>query len=395
MKPLNATSSKRPKTKRRGRGEGSIFLRADGRWAATITVGHNLHGKRIRRTVYAKTKALVQAELLKLQTKSAAGTLPARSDRTVGQYLTFWLENCAKPAVRPSTYIAYSTSVNNHILGAVGGVKLTKLNAAQVQAMDAHLAEKGESPRTRRLALAMLSMALKRAIKLGLLVGNACDAVDPPRVPDSEINPLTPDQVSILLEAVEGDRFEGIYAVALGGGLRIGELLGLQWPCVDLKTGAVVVRYTQTDIKGLVTLTEPKSKSSRRRITLPESVVEILRKHRKKMLAEGHAAAERVFVNDFGAPLRRAQFQLAHFKPLLKRAGLPDFRFHDLRHTHASLLLGDGANIKVIQSRLGHSKIQQTLNCYAHLLPEADADAAASLDKLLTARPAAQRAGAG
>lgn len=217
----------------------------------------------------------------------------------------------------------------------------------------------------------------------GLVIRNACDAVDPPRVAKRTIRPLTAEQVQQLLKAAEKDRFHALYVLAVGSGLRLGEIFGLQWQHVDLKAQALTVCQSLQELNGQLELAEPKTAKSRRRIDLPKTVVDALWKHKKRMLAEGFAAVPWVFCNGHSGPLRRSHFHRQNFKPLLKRAQLPSIRFHDLRHTSATLLLSAGVHPKVVQERLGHSQISVTLDIYSHVLPTMQIEAAGKMDQLL------------
>jgi integrase len=209
--------------------------------------------------------------------------------------------------------------------------------------------------------------------------------VERPATGKADIQPLSAEQVAALLAAAAGDRLEALYSVAVGTGLRLGELFGLQWSDVDLKAGAVTVRHTLQELNGKLTLKEPKTDKSRRRVELPDSAVAALTDHRKRMFIEGHAAVPWVFCNQHGGPLRRSHFHREDFKPLLAKAELPDIRFHDLRHTSATLLLSAGVHPKVVQERLGHSQISITMDVYSHVLPTMQREAAGRLDSILSA----------
>lgn len=251
----------------------------------------------------------------------------------------------------------------------------------------------GASTETRRLARVVLRRGLKQALKWGLIVRNVCDAVDAPKMVKSEIMPLTQDQVAKLLAAAKDDWLEALYVTAVGTGLRLGELFGLQWRDVDLNAGTLSVRHTLTEVGGKLTLTEPKTAKSRRLVTLPRRVVDALADHRKRMVAAGFASVPFVFCNSAGGPLRRSHFHEREFKPLLERAELPAIRFHDLRHTSATLLLKQGVHPKVVQERLGHSQISITLDIYRHVMPSMQADAASRLDSMLVPAPPAENGG--
>ncbi len=369
--------------KRRGYGEGSIHQRADGTWRATISAGYDADGKRKRKDVYGKTKKAVQEELSKLQNAKAYGTLTKSSRLTVSQFMQQWLNDVARVTVKVTTFAGYSGVVNNHITQHVGGILLQRLEPHHVQAMYSNMEKNNASCETRRLVHVVLRRGLKQALKWGLVVRNICDAVDPPRIVKHEITPLTPEQVGKLLAAAKSDRLQAIYTTAIATGLRLGELFGLQWADIDLNASTLSVRRTLTEVNGKLTLTEPKSAKGRRLVTLPQRAVFALAEHRKKAVASGFAGVPFVFCNSVGGPLRRSHFHRNDFKPLLRRAGLPAIRFHDLRHTSATLLLAQGVHPKVVQERLGHSQISITLDIYSHVLPSMQTDAASRLDAML------------
>lgn len=378
-----------PKSRRRrGYGEGSIHQRP---WRATISVGYGANGKRKRKDVYGKTKREVQDELAKLQNSKLHGTLVAPSRLTVAQFLDQWLEDVARVTVKATTHANYQGIIKNHISKHIGGIVLQRLEPQHVQGMYGTMEKEKASAETRRLAHAVLRRSLKQALKWGLVLRNVCDAVDPPRVTRRDICPLTPEQVGDLLAAANGDRLEALYPTAVGTGLRLGELFGMQWSDVDLTGRTISVRHTLTELNGILTLTEPKSAKGKRLVELPQRVVNALHEHRKRMLADGFGSVPWVFCNQHGGPLRRSHFHSEHYKPLLKRAELPPIRFHDLRHTSATLLLAQGVHPKVVQER--HAHISMTLDTYSHVLPSMQKDAAGKLDSMLIPTPAAENGG--
>jgi integrase len=223
---------------------------------------------------------------------------------------------------------------------------------------------------------------LKQAVRWNLIPRNPCDAVEPPRVGRKEMTAYTPEQVQQLLKAAEGHRLEALFVLAVTSGLRQGELFGLSWTDIDLDAGSVSVRRQLEELRGQFRLTEPKSAKSRRLVEIPRVAVEALRRHRARMGAEGHLDGP-VFCDTHGGWLRKSNFLRQVFKPLLRRAGLPEARFHDLRHTHATLLLAQGVHPKVVQERLGHSQISLTMDTYSQVLPTLQREAAEKLDDLL------------
>lgn len=257
------------------------------------------------------------------------------------------------------------------------------LNPVHIQRLYADMERDGAGPRVRQLTHAVLRRALKQALRWGLIARNPCDATDPPRVPKRQISPLTAEQVQTFLDAAKGDRLCAVYVVAIGTGMRLGEIFGLQWPDIDLQGLAINVRSTLIEIKGKLYLAEPKTPKSRRRIDLPQFVFDAMTKHRAQSVREGFAKVPWVFCNSTGGPLRRTHFHANHFKPLLDAAELPAIRFHDLRHTSATLLLAAGVHPKVVQERLGQSQIGITLDTYSQVVPTLQLEAAGKLDTIM------------
>jgi integrase len=369
--------------KRRGNGEGSIYQRANGSWCATFAVGYGTDGKRKRRTVFGETKVAVQEKLRKLADTAThlKGIEPQKIK--VGEYLDRWLRDAAKTQVRATTYVNYEGVVRNHIKPYIGGLQLAKLTAMNIHGLYSSMAEAKKSADTIRLVHAVLHRSMKQAVRWRLIPYNIAADVDKPKAPKADITPLDAAQVTKLLKAAEGDRFEALYILAVTAGMRSGELFGLQWADVDLKEKAIMVRHSLQELKGRLTLTEPKTSRGRRRIELPQMAVDALVRHKARMLKEGFGAVEYVFCNYSGGPLRRSHFQTGEFKPILRAAKLPVIRFHDLRHTSATLLLSQGVHPKVVQERLGHSQISVTLDTYSHVLPTMQVEAAGKFDRML------------
>ncbi|MDZ4781470.1 MAG: tyrosine-type recombinase/integrase [Planctomycetia bacterium] len=376
------------RTKRRGNGEGSIYQRSDGRWCGCINIGYNGAGKRQRKVVYGATKKEVQDGLTKLQGKKLGGVLVKVERQTVAEFLTWWLESVAKGRIRATTYANYETMIRVHVNPRLGGLALAKLLPDHLINLQTSMADAGASPRVRQLTYAILHRALGDAMRLGKVARNVCDVVDRPRVEKSTVRALDPGQVDDFLVAAETDRLYALYVLAIASGLRLGELCGLQWSDVDLDAGTVTVRHTLMEVKGRSELSQPKSESGRRRVDLAAAAVAALVEHRKQLMREGLAGCPFVFCDTDGNTLRRSNITRRSFKPTLKRAGLPDMRFHDLRHTSASLLLTKGVHPKVVQERLGHSQISLTLDTYSHVMPSLQRDAANSLDGFLVRKKA-------
>lgn len=369
---------------RRGRGEGSVYLRADGVWCASVTAGYDERGRRRRRVVYGASKGEALEKLAKAQHDTVLGVFPEPQRMTVADFLDRWLEDVAKPAVRLRTHEQYEWVIRKHIKRRIGGVQLQKLTPAHLQGFFTTMRNDGVSPRTQQIVFAPLRSALRQALRWGLIPRNPCDAVEKPRAPRPQFTVLDSKQTTALLTAARGNRLEALYVLAVTTGLRQGEMLGLQWDDVDLRARTLSVRHTleEDNRSGDLRLVEPKTASARRRVDLLMLAVEALRRHRRAMLADGHVGGL-VFRDTDGKPIRKSNLTRRSFKPLLTKAKLPDIRFHDLRHTAATLLLAEGVHPKVVQERLGHAQIHVTLDTYSHVLPSMQRDATARLDRLL------------
>ena len=374
-------------TRKRGHGEGNIYQRADGRWAARLSVGYS-GGKRARRWVYGKTRAEVGAKLRSVILAHEQGLLVSPGRLTVQQFLTRWLAESVEPKVRPRTFASYAQLCRLHIYPALGPVSLRKLGPQQIQTLLNALQRSGLSPRTVQYVRAVLRSGLAQALKWGVVSQNAAALVSGPRVPRKSVQTLDPDQARKLLEAMAGHRFGALVSVALGLGLRQGEALGLKWDAVDLDAALLHVRVALQRIGRGWTLVEPKSERSRRSIALPAFAVLALRSHRVRQLEQrmlsGSAWTDQgfVFTNRDGGPLESRNVTKA-FQRVLRELDLPTLRFHDLRHTAATLLLAQGVDVRTIMETLGHSQISLTLNTYSHVLPKLQRQAAERMDQLL------------
>ncbi|HUQ70685.1 MAG TPA: site-specific integrase [Planctomycetaceae bacterium] len=371
--------------KKRGAGEGSITKRKDGRWSAILTVGYSEAGKRLRRSVYGATKSEVTTKLTRLQNQKLDGTLTATTRITMGDYLDRWLGDAVKLSARPTTHQSYEQLCRLHIKPLIGGLQLTKLSPANVQWLYAELGRQGKSRRIQYQCHAVLHRALEVALKWGLVARNVSDAVERPTVRTAEVKPLDSEAVRKFIRAAAGDRLEALYVMALCTGARQGELFGLRWDDVDLQNQTVQIRRTIVEMGGEFHEHEPKTEKGKRLIVLPAMAVEALHEQRKRLLAEGLLGGGLVFPDHAGGYLRRQNVCRRSFAAILKAAKLPDtVRFHDLRHSHATMLLTAGIHPRVVQERLGHSQIAVTLGTYSHVLPTMQADAAAKVQTIMS-----------
>ncbi|MBJ7597163.1 MAG: site-specific integrase [Candidatus Nephthysia bennettiae] len=372
---------------RRGRGEGSIYRRQDGRWAATISLGWS-GGRRRRKTFYGQTRAEVARALAAALRGQQLGQEPIAERQTVAEFLTSWLAR-ARPGLRPRTYEGYVQLVRDHVVPDLGNIRLDRLGPQHLQDLLTRKLGEDLSPRTVQYVHAVLRAALGQALRWGLVARNVASLVQSPRVRQAEVRPLTPVEARNLLSAVKGERMEALYTVALALGLRQGEALGLQWGDIDLEARQLrVLRALQRRVDGRIELSEPKTRRSKRTIRMPEAVVVALREHRGRQRRDRLKAGESwldedfVFTDEVGRPLDGTRVTKI-FQRVLVRAGLPRLRFHDLRHSAATLLLVQGVPARVVMETLGHSEVGITLNTYSHVVPILEEEAAAAMDRAL------------
>ena len=375
---------------RRGRGEGSIRLRADGRWEATLTLS-TMGGKRRRKSYFGKTR-LEAARKLTAGLKSQADSLPMPSERlTVKAYLNQWLE-AKRPSLRPESFRRYKEMCQLHIIPEIGRKPLARLTPGDVQALYARIRAKGLSGTTLSLLHGVLHKGLGDAAKWGLVVRNVTDLVDAPKRSTREMRTLDAGEAARLLVAAKGDPLEAFYTVALTCGLRLGELQALRWKEVDLDRRRLQVTATLQGVEnGAPILAEPKTAMSKREVHLSEMAVGTLRTHRTRQIEQRLRAGvvwqdfDLVFTTGRGRPLDGNNVRTRSFARLLERAGLPPMRFHSLRHAAATILMAEGVPVKVISEMLGHADITTTLRIYAHVLPTMQAQAASTWDRLFSA----------
>ena len=317
---------------------------------------------------------------------------PAASPIAVGELLDRWLDEAVALTVRPRTLASYRYVVRVHLRPALGDIPLAELTAQDVQALLNRKATAGLAPRTVGYLRGVLRQALGFAERTDLVGRNVARLARPPRVPRRQVSPLTLEQARAFRVAVAGDRLEAMYLVAVGCGLRQGEILGLRWDDVDLERRTLSVRFALARVDGELRLVEPKSATSRRTVPMPAFVADALAAHRVRQATEAlprrpappDPFADLVFMTTLGTPLDGISVT-RRFQRVLKGAGLPRQRFHDLRHAAASYMLAAGVPARVVMETLGHSEISLTLNTYSHVLPGLGRDAADRMDAFLGA----------
>ncbi|HEU5230212.1 MAG TPA: tyrosine-type recombinase/integrase [Ktedonobacteraceae bacterium] len=374
---------------RRGNGEGSIYRRSDGRWTASIT----LEGEgRKRKSFYGKTRKEVQEQLKIALREQQQGMLMATPQQTLKQFLTQWLED-HKAAIRIRTHERYEELVRLHIVPVLGHHPLQKLTPQHVQAFYTKKLKGGLSPSTVNGLHAMLHKALDDAVRYSLIARNVCDAVSPQRRAHYEIQPFSMEQAQQFLAIAKGHALEALFVLAITTGMRRGEILALKWQDINFSQNTLQVRRIFTRRPGNRYIeSEPKTEKSRRNILLAPIVVTLLKQHRTRQLEAKLKAGSQwqdrglVFCTSLGTPLNPEKM-VARFKTLLKKGGLPPIRFHDLRHSAATILLSLGVHPKVVQELLGHNQISMTMDIYSHVLPGMQRDAITKLNDALQEPP--------
>lgn len=367
------------KTGRRGHNEGSIYQRADGKWVGAVDLGWD-SGKRRRKVVYGKDRAEVSRKVSQLLSQHQRGLPIQTASKTLAAFLDDWLEQVVKPTKSHATAVHYESIANRHLRDTIGKHKLDKLTQQHVQAMLNAKLSSGTSPAMVRQIRAVLRVALNQAMRWDLVGRNVASLVTPPKVERFEGQALSPDEVRALMSVVHGHRLEALYAIATSVGLRAAELLGLRWDDVDLETSTVHVRRQLHVIDKEVVLADLKSKNSRRSVPLVAPVANLVRKHRKRQIAEHLAAGIPWPANGFlfawpdGKPISSSYLR-RHWQQARAQAGISDqVRFHDLRHTALTILATRGTAPRTLMGIAGHSTIAMTMQVYAHV----DADSVRS-----------------
>jgi integrase len=340
-------------------------------------------GQRHQPTAYFDSKKEARAWLHEQHDKHNKGQLADSGRRTAGQWFDEWL-TIKKAQVEGNTLAYHAQNVQLYLSPHLARTPLAKLRPPHVAAMYSALEEQGISAATRKHAGITLSAALNDAVKMGLLPSNPAKAIKKPEAAKPEIHPLDPEKVAVFLAAAALDRLHALYVLAIDSGMRQGELYGLLWDAVDFDAGTVSVLRSLEEKSGKHRLEDVKTATSRRRIRLSPATLAALNLHRQKQLAKGHYREDGpVFCDTEGGWLRKPNVYNHSFVKALKLAGLSGVRFHDLRHTCATLLLLRGVNVKAVSVRLGHASIKTTLDNYSHVLPEMDEQAASTMDALL------------
>ena len=377
--------------KKRANGEGSIRKRKDGRWEGRYTAGHDpATGKQIFKNVLGKTQAEVKEKLKKALVEAGQIDFTKSGKYTVGTWMDEWFENVAKIKVRPSSHQTYRGYIDNHIKPSIGNIPLEKLTTMDLQKLYRTLLTKGRverieaenqpsglSAKTVRNINQVISSALDLAVAQKIIPINPTDACELPKVEHREMQTIPEEQLQAFLTEAKATGVYEMYYIELATGLRRGELLGLKWQDIDWKNGIIKVRRQIARVDGQIVEAPLKTKNSYRTVTISPQAIEVLKQQRAK------THDQYVFPSPNGGPISPDSVNNM-LKRVLARAGIPKVRFHDLRHTFATIALQNGVDIKTVSGMLGHFSAGFTLDTYAHVTTSAQTEAAQTMGNVLS-----------
>lgn len=367
---------------------GQIIKRGENVYLVRVYLGRE-YGKRKyhNKTIHGNKKDAERYRNKVLREKDT-GTFVEPSKELLETYLKRWLEVVVKQRVTTKTYEGYQDYVSCYLIPGLGNITIFKLEPLQIQEFYNSMLDRGLSPRTVRYSHAILRSALNQAVKWGLIYRNPAMLVDLPKNKKAEMKVLNNEEAAKFIDAIADSPWKAFFSLLIATGMRPGEALGLKWQDIDFEKGRIHVQRALSRTKREWNLLEPKTPQSRRSIPLPPGVIKDLEEHKAKQSAEKLRAEKYndhglVFTGKTGNPPDYRQIFRHHFKPLLKKAGLPEIKLYNLRHTHATMLLLSGENPKVVSERLGHASVTLTLDTYSHVLPDMQDRATAKLEKIL------------
>ena len=372
-------------TEKKRRGSGQATRRKDGRWQASYVTNN---GKRLY--FYGDTQSEANKKRRQAELEDEKGMLATGPDMLLSTYLETWLETVKKPPiVRLSTYDKYKWYLKKYINPALGSIRLRILSPQHIQSFYVQMMNEGLSSGTVKNLHIVLHSAMENAMKWNLVSRNVVELVTRPSNTAHEAQVLTIEQARKLIETAKDHKMWALLVMALATGMRRGELLALRWEDVDFQGGKLFVRRAVSKLNGRGYVEhEPKTKKGRRIIVLPSSVVEVLREHQEHVEQSKQKAGKNWLPLGLVFPNTRGNFielaKLWHMLDgLVKQAGLPHMRFHDLRHSAATIMLAMGIHPKVVQEILGHSSIAITMDLYSHVLPSVQQEAAGKVNDVL------------
>ena len=374
--------------KRRKRGEGSVHLRKDGRWEGRVVIGYDDKGLPKTKNVLAKTKGECVEKLMALKNSLApAASAKVGADMSFGEWIEFWYENHCKPQLRPNSQRSYEGYIRRYILPKLGSIPLNKLTVNDLQQFfnwmkkdgrSEYRESKGEglSDSMIRNCHSFCRRALEQAAAERLIVQNPAEGCKLPSVRRQEMQILSREELQKLLIQAKDEGYYEVFLLELATGLRVGELMALQWNDLNFKTGELRIERQIHRVKGELLIQPPKTKASIRTVILPPPVVEALRAYKQTVSSQWLFPSPK----KEDAPLApaAASHRLAR---ILDHAGCKKVRFHDLRHVFATNALEHGMDVKTLSTIIGHVSSATTLNIYAHVTDDMRRQAAAKIDQ--------------
>ena len=373
--------------KRKG-GEGTVRLRKDGRWEGRVVIGYDDKGLPKTKNVLAKTRADCVAKLESLKESVAPATaVKIRADMPFGEWMEFWYENYSKPMLRPSSQRSYEDFIRLYIRPKLGSVPLNKLTMNDLQQFFNWMRKDGRtlhretrggglSDNMVRNCHSLCRRALEKAVAERLIVKNPIEECKAPPIRRKEMQLLTREELQRLLIQAKDEGYYEVFLLELTTGLRVGELMALQWDDLNFKTGELRIERQVYRIKGELLIQEPKTKASIRTVILPSPVVETLKKYKQTVSSQWMFPSPK----KEDAPLAPAAAS-HRLSKILTHAGYKKVRFHDLRHIFATNALEHGMDVKTLSTIVGHVSSATTLNVYAHITDDMQRQAAAKIDR--------------
>lgn len=368
---------------KRKNGEGTVRLRKDGRWEGRVVIGYDDKGNPKTKSVLAHTKGECVERLEKLKEECGRTAEKLKPDMPFGEWIDFWYQYFSSPKLRPTTQATYENRIYGHIIPSIGKIPLSKLTQNDLQQFYAKLKRTGRktnvelkgtgvSDRMVRSCHALCRSSLEKAVEEGLITRNPSIGCKLPPKKNGEMKVLTQNEIVRLLNQAYDEGYYEMFLLELTTGMRRGEILGLKWRDLNLETGELNIKR-QLTTNGI---SVPKTKSSIRTILLPPDMLELLREMKKK------AKYDWIFPSPVkeGEP-RNPTAITKRFRIMLERAHCKHVRFHDLRHTFATMALENGMDVKTLSAMIGHVSSETTLNIYSHVTDTMRAQAAVKIDR--------------
>ena len=373
--------------KKRAKGEGTLRLRKDGRWEGRIVIDYREDGRPITKNVTAKTKTECCAKLEKLKEQYGRHTDKIKSDMPFGDWIDFWYRTYSKHTIRLTTQIEYENRIYNHIIPDIGKIPLNKLSQSDLQQFYARVKNSGRkiraetlgpglSDRMVRAVHANCRMALQRAVQEGLIRTNPAVGCKLPPKKAREMQVLTQNEIIRFLHQAKEEGCYELFLLELGTGMRRGEILALKWSDLNFATGELHIERQVYIIRAEVIISAPKTKASIRTVILPPSLLKALGAYKETVNSEWMFPSP----TDNGRP-RNPSSVRTRLQLILERAGCKKVRFHDLRHTFATMALEHGMDVKTLSATIGHVSSATTLDIYSHITDTMQRQAAVHIDR--------------